>query len=276
MQVLKQFIKEKFGSWLYHGKKSPARKKELEEWVNQFEKRSIAQLSDVSFNVFTYHGEDGILLYLINRLEDIPKTFIDIGSGDCIKSNCANLITHFGWEGVFVDKNNRQLTIGKNFYKDKQKQGVSIRFIEAEVTTGNVNEVVSEEGWEKKIGLLSIDIDGNDYWIWKAIESVQPEIVLIEAKVEFGYKSIAVPYSSSNHHTVDKMYNGASVEAIRKLGLSKGYKLVGANKQGYNLFFVKLETAFPEVSAESILSDPETIASFYGDSFFESHKFEVI
>jgi len=276
MQVLKQFIKENFGSWLYQGKKSPARKKELEEWVKQFENRSVAQLSDVSFNVFTYHGEDGILLYLITKLKNIPKTFVDIGSGDCIKSNCANLITHFGWEGVFIDNNSRQLAIGKKFYKDKQKQGVSISFIEAEVTPGNVNELVPLKGWEKKIGLLSIDIDGNDYWIWKAIESVQPEIVLIEAKVEFGFKSIAVPYSSNNHHAVDKKYNGASVEAIRKLGLSKGYKLVGANKQGYNLFFVKHETGFPEVNTESILGDPETIASFYGDSFFESHKFEVI
>ncbi len=276
MQVLKQFIKKSFGSWLYRSKKNPARKRELEDWMKQFDNLSLVRLSDVSFDVFTYHGEDGILLYLINRLKDIPKTFIDIGSGDCIKSNCANLITHFGWEGVFIDKNSRQLTIGKKFYKDKQKQGMSISFMKAEVTPGNVNELVSLKGWENKIGLLSIDIDGNDYWIWKAIESVQPEIVLIEAKVEFGFKSIAVPYSSSNHHTVDKMYNGASVEAIRKLGLSKGYKLVGANKQGYNLFFVKLETAFPEVSAESILSDPETIASFYGDSFFESHKFELI
>lgn len=276
MQSVKQFIKRNFGHWIYRRQKAAVRKSELENWVKQFEGETGIKLADTSFNVFTYHGEDGILAYLISQLKDVPKIFVDIGSGDCIKSNCANLAVHFGWQGIFIDKDPKQLAVGKCFYKDKIKQGASIRFTEAEVTTGNVNQLVIEVGYKNTIGLLSIDIDGNDYWIWNAIASIQPEIVLIEAKVEFGYKSLVVPYGTQNHHSFDSEYNGASVAALQKLGEAKGYKLAGANKQGYNLFFVKQESNIPSVTAASVLDNPETIRSFYPGSFFESHTFEVI
>ena len=128
-----------------------------------------------------------------------------------------------------------------------------------------------------KIGMLSIDIDGNDYWIWDAIDVIQPQIVIIEAKVEFGNKSITVPYGTANHHTVDEMFNGASVEALRKLGVKKGYKLAGANKQGYNLFFVRRDAGnIPETTAELVLNNSETKKSFYPESFFSNHKFKSI
>jgi hypothetical protein len=276
MFLIKQFIKRNFSSLLYSYQKSTARREEMEKWVQQFQNKTVPNLSDVSYDVFTYHGEDGILFYLINHLKDVPKTFVDIGAGDCIKSNCANFAMHFGWSGVFIDMSKEQLSVGKSFYRKKIRQGAAIGFTEAEVTADNVNQLIAENGSDNKIGLLSIDIDGNDYWVWKAIETVQPAIVLIEAKVEFGYKSIVVPFSRDNHHSVDGRYNGASVEALRKLGASKGYKLVGANKQGYNLFFVKQTTDLPEATVSSILGNPETVGSFYPESFFETHKFEVI
>lgn len=98
------------------------------------------------------------------------------------------------------------------------------------INTGNINDLISNYGYTGAIGLLSINIDGNDYWIWKAIEIIEPLVVMIEAKVEFGLRNIVVPYSEKNHHCYDKMYNGASVEALKNFGLQKGYTLVGANK----------------------------------------------
>ena len=130
-----------------------------------------------------------------------------------------------------------------------------------------------------KIGLLSIDIDGNDYWIWDSLEIIRPAIVVIEAKVEFGMKSIVVPYSNENHHRFDKRYNGASVEALHKLGVRKGYTLVGANAHAYNLFFIDnmyLKPPFQAVETATLLQHPETIKSLYPASFFESHTFVSI
>lgn len=274
MQALKQFIKGNFGNWIYRRQMNPGRKNEMDSWLQKLQGKQLDKLSDASYDVFTYHGEDGILLYLLSQLKEVPAVFIDIGAGDCIKSNCANLVTHFGWCGTFIDKDKNQLSVGRRLYKARNVQG--IRFVDTEVTVNNVNQLITEAAAHRNIGLLSIDIDGNDYWIWKAIEVVQPAIVLIEAKVEFGHHSLVVPYGPNNHRSVNKEYNGASVEALRKLGEAKGYKLVGANKQGYNLFFVREEQPLRKVLTNEILDDPETMGSFYPEYFFTSQKFESV
>lgn len=273
MQLIKQWIKRNFSGLIYHRQKNIARKHEMLKWLEQFGQKPVVALSEASFNIFTYHGEDGIIAYLLQKMSNVPKTFVDIGAGDCIKSNCAALAEHFGWSGVFIDKDEKQLGIGKSFYKNRLKQGAKINFVNAAATGKNVNDIISGSGMKEQIGLLSIDIDGNDYWIWKAIEVVKPRIVVIEAKVEFGYHDAIVPYGPHNHHAVHQMYNGASVEALKKLGETKGYKLVGANKQGYNLFFVRDDEILPAATIADVLSDKETVNSFYPDSFFAEHKF---
>ncbi len=273
MLRIKQWVKRNFSGLIYHRQKRIARKYELLRWLDQFEKGPATTLSDASFDIFTYHGEDGIISYLFQRIDNVPHMFVDIGAGDCVKSNCTSLITHFGWSGVFIDRDERQLAIGKSFYKNQLNKGVKINFICAEVTDRNVNELISGCGIKDEIGLLSIDIDGNDYWIWKAITILNPKIVVIEAKVEFGFRNVIVPYGPDNHHSADKMYNGASVESLRLLGEKKGYKLVGSNKQGYNLFFVRQNENIPSATNEEVLKEPETLKSFYPDSFFNEQEF---
>ncbi|MBL7725779.1 MAG: hypothetical protein JNK27_16690 [Chitinophagaceae bacterium] len=248
----------------------------MKTWYNRLREKSITKLYEASYDNFTYHGEDGIILYLLNQMADVPSVFVDIGSGDCIKSNCANLAVHYGWEGIFIDKNEEQLAIGKRFYQSFVNKGQKIRIINEMVLAENINGILSKAGVNGEIGLLSIDIDGNDYWIWKAIEKINPRIVVIEAKVEFGKRDLIVPYGDDNHHSVDKMYNGASVDALRKLGKKKGYKMAGSNRHGYNLFFVRQEENVIEESVDSVLSDPETIQSFYPESFYTTHKFVTV
>jgi hypothetical protein len=273
MQLIKQWIKRNFSGLIYRRQKNIARKYEMLKWLEQFGQEPVVALSETSFNIFTYHGEDGIIAYLLQKLNNVPKTFVDIGAGDCIKSNCAALAEHFGWGGVFIDKDERLLAIGKSFYRNKVHHGADIRFVKEHVTVESINETISGNTITGDIGLLSIDIDGNDYWIWRAIEVIKPRIVVIEAKVEFGYHDAVVPYGPHNHHAVHRMYNGASIEALKKLGEAKGYKLAGGNKQGYNLFFVRADEVLPAVTIADVLSDGETVNSFYHDSFFAEHKF---
>lgn len=268
MESLKYHIKKRFSARLNRSKGSAASKQALEKNMPT----RVSRLAEASFDIFTDQGEDGIIHYLLGQMENVPSFFVDIGSGDCIKSNCATLAVHYGWKGLFIDRNKRQLSIGKEFYR-KIVPGHELEFIESEVRVDNVNELVATAK-TREIGLLSIDIDGNDYWIWKAIEYIQPRLVVIEAKVEFGIRNLVVPYGSHNHHQADKMYNGASVEALRILGREKGYKLVGANRPGYNLFFVKNEELIPEANIADVLSAPETMQSVYPDAFFNSHVFE--
>lgn len=273
MRAIKNWIKKNFSYWVYLGKTKPVRKTELLSHVQRFSETPPSKLSDTSFNIFTYHGEDGIIAYLLGQLGDVPRQFVDIGAGDCVKSNCACLAFHFSWSGLFIDKNIDQLSMGRNFYKKKIEKGAAIRFLASEITAENVNEVIAKAGISNEVGLLSIDIDGNDYWIWKAIDAIRPRIVVIEAKVEFGHHNIVVPYGPENHHSADSRYNGASVGALVNLGKEKGYKLVGANVQGYNLFFVKNNEGLSSATLDNVLANPETVRSFYPESFFNEHKF---
>jgi hypothetical protein len=274
MEIIKYWIKKNFAGWLYRRQLADARKDELKGWIKQFTSHRPSALSDVSFDVFTYHGEDGIIFYLLQQLKSVPSTFVDIGAGDGIKSNCANLAVHYGWTGIFIDQNKKQLAIGKSFYKKVgSKNNKHIQFINEEIRVDNVNQVIEQAGINGPVGLLSIDIDGNDYWIWKAIEIIQPRIIVIEAKVEFGYQDIIVPYSPDNHHAVDKLYNGASVEALRKLGIKKGYKLAGSNLYGYNLFFIKETEMIKAITTEQVMKGIDCVQSFYPESFFSAHTF---
>lgn len=275
MKALRYLIKKYFARWLFSQQIAASKKNELQRLVEQYRTKSVAKLSDASYDVFTYHGEDGIILYLLSRLKDIQSTFVDIGSGDCIKSNCANLAVHFGWRGVFIDKDDRMLEIGRRFYRRLKKiKNNHLRFVNAEISPENADTLISSNRVGGEIGLLSIDIDGNDYWVWKAIGVIQPSIVVIEAKVEFGFRDLIVPPGEQNHHSCNPQYNGASVEALRKLGLKKGYRLVGANHYGYNLFFIRKEkTVLKPALTEDVLFNPATIKSFYPESFFVNKKF---
>ena len=113
------------------------------------------------------------------------------------------------------------------------------------INKDNINEIISRNHLSGKIGLLSIDIDGNDYWIWKAINAIDPTIVIIEFNARLGYEqSVTIPYEAdfnraSKHYS--NIYYGASLNALYKLGKKKNYELVGTNKNGNNAFFVKKE-----------------------------------
>lgn len=273
MELLKTWIKRNFAHLLYRNKITHESGMRFRNWVQEFSINPDIPLQAASRDLFTYHGEDGIIAWLLARLKEVPPVFTDIGAGDCIKSNCAGLAVHAGWTGCFIDANDHQLGVGKSFYRKAVPGNQFFSFLREKVTPFNINGLLTAAGISGQTGLLSIDIDGNDYWIWKALDVIQPRIVVIEAKVEFGPGNYAVPYGDFNHHSGDARYNGASVEAFRRLGKEKGYKLVAANKQGYNLFFVQEQENIPTMSVDEVLSDPETQQSFYNEAFFNSHRF---
>ncbi len=271
MHALKKLVKKYCSLFIYKRQIAPLAYLHLKQKVQAANGKP---LSNASANIFTYHGEDGIIEFIFQHLPERQKIFIDIGAGDCIKSNCAVLALHRKWTGVFIDADDSMLNIGRRFY---QKLGRGkLQFINGFVTAENINKIIAGAGVNGAIDLLSIDIDGNDYWIWKAVDVVQPAVVVIESKVEFGDRDIVVPYTKKNHHSFDAMYNGASVEALRKLGLQKGYTLIGANVQGYNLFFIQTQKLMPPfVAAQTadLLRHPETANSFYGEQFFQLNQF---
>ena len=148
---------------LYGRKKNAAKKQELLDWLQPFEQQPVSRLSDASYDIFTYHGEDGIIGYLLQQLENVPPVFVDVGAGNCIVGNCSTLAVHFGWKGIFIDRDPLQILTGKKFYSKTNHAGTGINFISEEIKPDNINQVIANTGIEGEVGLLSIDIDGNDY-----------------------------------------------------------------------------------------------------------------
>lgn len=225
------------------------------------------ELKHTGFRVFSQFEEDGKLLYIFSILGMNNKTFIEIGSDDGVNSNSANLYFNFGWYGLFIDGSRSSIKRGQRFFaKYPHPWFYPPRFVCAQVTRENVNELIENAGFVGEIGLLSVDIDGNDYWIWDALEVVQPQVVIIETHVEFGFEDIVVPYDSNYFYPGKHPdYHGASPVAMTNLARKKGYRLVGANDMGFNLIFIHdglAETEIPEVSVESILQHPSVPEGF--------------
>jgi hypothetical protein len=113
------------------------------------------------------------------------------------------------------------------------------------ITRENINGVIAAAGFSGPIGLLHIDIDGNDYWVWKAINIVQPTIVIVEYNSVFGSKyAVSVPYDPTFNRTqahYSNLFWGASLKAYCQLANEKGYSFVGSNSAGNNAYFVKTE-----------------------------------
>jgi len=240
---------------LYHHYSELARKDELPAF------------SETGFRVFSQFEEDGKLLFIFSVIGMDIKSFVEIGSDDGVNSNSANLYFNFGWHGLFIDGNPHSIRRGRKFFsKYPHPWFYKPKFVCDMVKRENVNQLIEGAGFKGEVGLLSIDIDGNDYWVWDAIEVIEPRVVIIETHNEFGLNNIVVPYDPEyffpGKHPV---YHGASPVAMTKLANRKGYRLVGANELGFNFIFVKnglADRLLPEVSVDSLLTHPSTIEGY--------------
>ena len=236
-------------------------------------KDELPSISETGFRVFSQFEEDGKLLFIFSVIGMDVKSFVEIGSDDGVNSNSANLYFNFGWHGLFIDGNPRSIKRGKKFFsKYPHPWFYRPKFICDMVKRENVNHLIERAGFKGEVGLLSIDIDGNDYWVWDAIEVIEPRVVIIETHNEFGMNNIVVPYDPEYFYPgKHPVYHGASPVAMTKLANRKGYRLVGANELGFNFIFVKnglADRLLPEVSVESLLTHPSTIEGY--------RKFEAI
>ena len=241
--------------------------------------KTLPTLNSTGFRVFSQFEEDGMLLYIFSIIGMTQKKFIEIGSDDGVNSNSANLYFNFGWQGLFIDGNPTSIKRGKKFFqKYPHPWFYKPKFKCAKVTRENINSLIEQQGFTGEVGFLSIDIDGNDYWIWDAIDVIAPQVVMIETHVEFGMHDIVVPYDP-NYFAPGKhpIYHGASPVAMNKLGEKKGYRLIGANELGFNFIFVKNGIADDElqkVSVESVLTHPSVAESY--QSFEEIKDWEYV
>lgn len=220
------------------------------------ERRSaLPKFEDVEFRAFSQNGEDGILLYIFSLIGMANRVAVEICAGNGIESNSTNLIVNHGFAGLLFDGDEKNIRTARNFFERSKDTFVfPPKIIRAWITKNNVNSLIKNNGMSGEIDLLSVDMDGVDYWIWKEISVINPRVVVVEYHEELGFGRLTVPYA--DNFTKQGRYFGASLPAFVKLAGDKGYRLVGSNRQKFNAFFVKngiAEDLLPEVSIESCL-----------------------
>ena len=199
-----------------------------------------SDIRDTEFKVFSQNGEDGILQYLINNVAIKNDTFVEFGVSNYQEANTRFLLMNNNWKGLVLDGSSENINTIKNEELYWKHDLTAQQYF---VTKDNINTIISEAGISGDIGLLCVDIDGNDYWVWQAIDVVQPRIVVCEYNSVFGCDyPISVPYDAKfqrveAHHSC--LYFGASLPALCHLAEQKGYDFVGSDSTGINAFFVR-------------------------------------
>jgi len=224
--------------------------KMLTNYVNNL--TCINTLSDVEFKIFSQWGDDGIIQYLISHLDIENETFIEFGVSDYQESNTRFLMMNNNWSGLIIDASEDNIKrIKQSDYYWKYDLEAKAVFIDRE----NINDLISSRGFDKNIGLLHIDLDGNDYWIWKEINCIHPIILILEYNSIFGNTAaITIPYDKSFYRTTahySNLYWGASLRALCLLSQEKGYTFIGCTSSGNNAYFIrndKMNSSIHEVS----------------------------
>lgn len=218
----------------------------IQEALGRIEGRQLSgavggRLSDGEYRVFSQWGEDGIIQFLLRHVEVGRKVFVEFGADNYnSESNTRFLLTNDNWSGLVIDGGR------ENIERLKQSRAYwlyDLKAVQAFITRDNINRLLRENGVSGEIGLLSIDIDGNDYWVWKAVEEVSPVIVIVEYNYRFGGgPAVTIPYDENfdrGRAHPSRVYFGASLKGLCLLARSKGYAFVGCNSNGINAFFVR-------------------------------------
>ncbi len=207
--------------WLYRDARNALRI----IWELRMQGRPVADITRYERRIGSQNGEDGVLEAIFAKIGTTNKYFVEFGSGNLHECNTGFLARWHGWRGLWMDA----------VYLDRRG-----RVRQERITAENIEALFRKYEVPPAFDLLSIDIDGNDYWVWKAITAYRPRVVVIE------YNSTIAPTESKTvSYQADYMwdgstnYFGASLLALKRLGEQKGYTLIGCESSGTNAFFVQ-------------------------------------
>jgi len=185
--------------------------------------------------VFSQNGEDGVLAELLRRVGTGPRSFVEFGISDGREGTCVALAALHGFSGLFMESDTG--LFGRLTARARAWPGVRCRH--AVVTPANVAELFADAGVPRDLDVLSIDVDGRDYWIWRALEDWEPRVVVVEynAVLPAG-EALTIPAGHEAGWDATE-YFGASIAAFEALGEARGYRLVHTDLTGTNAFFVR-------------------------------------
>lgn len=220
---------------------APARQIEvLRFWSDELARPRHAdpkRLLRYGFKVYSQADEDGIIQEIFRRIGATSRLFVEFGVETGVECNTAKLLVE-GWHGLWIESSAESVAAIQRGFADFLGDR-RLRLRHRAVTAEDINPEIAGAGLAGEIDLLSIDIDGNDYWVWAAADVIRPRVVVIEYNATLHPPmSLVVPYRP-NAKWDGTNYFGASLEALVRLGRNKGYRIVGCSFSGVNAFFVR-------------------------------------
>ncbi len=195
------------------------------------------RLEPFGYKCYSQHDEDGMLAEVFRRLgADLPRSFVEFGVGDGLENNSLLLLKQ-GWQGLWIEGSNANATLIKKRFA-KQIAERQLHFEHQFIDKDNINQLIGAH-FTGELGMLCVDIDGNDYYVWENIDVVQPWVVVIEYNAKFPPPMKWSIEYDKNHIWNLTDYQGASLAALAELGAKKNYQLVGCNLNGTNAIFVR-------------------------------------
>ena len=215
----------------------------------EFSDLAQPQFRAPEFSVYSQNGEDGVLLSLFSRIGTKDRRCVEIGGGIGSESMTANLTVNWGWSGLVIEGSADLSAKARRFFSQERAQ---VEVLNGFVTAENVQDLLAHHGFSGKFDLLTIDVDGNDYWIWRALDSICPRVIVVEYNASFGLeRSVTVPYRPDFAVSRSQpWYHGASLRALTTLASERGYSLVGCDGMGVNAFFVNSDAGVPPIRVE--------------------------
>jgi hypothetical protein len=190
---------------------------------------------------FSQNDEDGIIAEIFRRIGAPHRTFVEFGCGDGLENNTSCLLSQ-GWRGLWMDGGDDNAAGIRKAYGHLIGHDL-LKYIQVYIDRDNIDGLIAASGLGTEIDLLSIDLDGNDYYIWEAINTVSARLVVLEYNGKF-----IPPHDWCMAYDTSHMWGGTdlmgcSLAALARLGEAKGYQLVGCNITGSNAFFVRRDLA---------------------------------
>ena len=186
---------------------------------------------------YSQNGEDGIIQEILNRIGETNKYFVEIGAGNGLQNNTAVLLMN-NWRGHWIEAAPNNIEIIEDRFRFLIASG-NLSVDSSKVSADTVEERLGGFDVPEEFDLLSIDIDGIDYWVWKSLNYYRPRIVVIEYNAHYPPTFHWVQKYDTNRNWDGSSYFGASLKSLEILGNNKGYCLVGCDFAGVNAFFVR-------------------------------------
>jgi hypothetical protein len=224
--------------------------------------RPYPSIRDAGFRVYSQFEEDGIILYIFSMIGFKTRRVVEMCCGSGSECMATNLILNHGFDGYLFDGDPRNISLARRFFCSKKDCLLYPPVLsQGWITAENVNDLLTRAGCVGEVDLFSLDVDGNDYWIWDAVEVINPRLLVLETwNIIPSDRSLTIEYradfdSSWNKSKDVQDYRGASLLAMQNLCKKRGYRMIGSHRHGFNVFFLRKDEGidfFPEVDIQEI------------------------